>query len=203
MPDTVSASPTRRSFLSIATISVGLVGVGAAAFGILSSLSPSADVIARTKGFKIRLSDIPEGSQLTMKIFGYPVFIRHRTAKEIAAAEAVDLAKLPFNQTFDVRGRPLGTADDRIRRASADGRFIALVGVGGWGCALLGDGAGDFAGWFDACRGTHYDTSGRFRKGYADGNLRLPRYELVDGDTLWFTDPDVNPQRMVDELLYR
>lgn len=195
---------TRRSFLAVATTGAGVVGIGAAGWGLLGSMSPSADVIERTRGFVVRLSDIPEGTELAMKYFGVPLFIRHRTAEEIAAAESVDPEDIWYNETIDILGRPIGTADDRARRATPNGKYIALIGQGsGFGCVPLGDGAGDFNGWFDPCRGAHDDTSGRFRKGAAHENLRLPTFELVGEEALLFTDPKTTPKSLVEELLYR
>ncbi|MGL4236685.1 ubiquinol-cytochrome c reductase iron-sulfur subunit [Tabrizicola sp.] len=202
MSDTEPTS--RRSLLAIASAGAGAVAIGAAGWGLLGSLSPSADVSARNEGLEIKLSDIPEGTQITVSYFGQPVFIRHRTDEEIAAAESVALEDLLYSKTTDVAGRPIGTADDHVRRATADGKFIALVGIGsGFGCVLLGDGAGDFKGWFDPCRADHYDTSGRARKGIADQNLRLPVFELIDADTLRLLDPKTVSQSSLDDLLYR
>jgi ubiquinol-cytochrome c reductase iron-sulfur subunit len=195
---------TRRGFLAFATTGAALVIGGAAGHVVLRSFAPSADVLAQSSGFDVKLSDIPEGTQLTFKGFGLPIFIRHRTKDEITAAEAVDLADLIVNQSLDMLGRPIGSADDRLRRATPDGRFIALVGVGsGQGCVPLGDQAGDFRGWFDPCRGTHYDSSGRYRKGIATENLRLPVFALVHEDTLRFVEPNTLSEAMLDDLLYR
>jgi ubiquinol-cytochrome c reductase iron-sulfur subunit len=206
MPDRIhpDVPETRRSFLAYATVGACLAGLGAAGHGVLHSLAPSADVVAQNGGFDVQLSEIPQGVQLTVKGFGVPIFIRHRTKDEIAAAEAVDLSDLPVNLTVDSLGRPLGPADDALRRATPDGRFIALVGVGsGLGCVPLGDRAGDFDGWFDPCRGTHYDSSGRYRKGVARENLRLPSYRLIDGDVLRFIEPKTVSGEMLEDLVYR
>jgi ubiquinol-cytochrome c reductase iron-sulfur subunit len=52
------------------------------------------------------------------------------------------------------------------------------------GCVPLGDGAGDFHGWFCPCHGSHYDTSGRIRKGPAPENLPVPMAAFVDDTTI-------------------
>ena len=36
-------------------------------------------------------------------------------------------------------------------------------------------------GWFCPCHGSHYDTSGRIRKGPAPKNLVVPRYAFLEG----------------------
>ena len=51
------------------------------------------------------------------------------------------------------------------------------------GCVPLGD-KGDYDGWFCPCHGSHYDTSGRIRKGPAPTNMPIPKYEFVDNNTI-------------------
>lgn len=41
------------------------------------------------------------------------------------------------------------------------------------GCVPIGE-AGDFGGWYCPCHGSHYDISGRIRKGPAPLNLEIP-----------------------------
>ena len=54
------------------------------------------------------------------------------------------------------------------------------------GCVPLGskvgDPRGEFGGWFCPCHGSHYDTSGRIRKGPAPANLPVPSYEFLDDE---------------------
>ncbi len=47
------------------------------------------------------------------------------------------------------------------------------------GCVPIGE-AGDFGGWFCPCHGSHYDISGRIRKGPAPLNLEVPEYEFPE-----------------------
>ena len=42
--------------------------------------------------------------------------------------------------------------------------------------------AGDFGGWFCPCHGSHYDISGRARKGPAPLNLAVPEYEFPEDE---------------------
>ncbi len=55
-------------------------------------------------------------------------------------------------------------------------QYLVVIGV----CTHLGcvpiAGAGDYNGWFCPCHGTHYDISGRIRKGPAPYNLEVPEY---------------------------
>jgi ubiquinol-cytochrome c reductase iron-sulfur subunit len=197
-------SRSRRSFLTLATAGAGIVTVGAGVASLLGTLSPAADVVARTTGVDVTLADIPVGTQLLVRVLGVPVYIRHRTDAEIAEAEAVDLEDLPYPETLDVLGRYVGSADDKVRRVTPEGRYIALIGLDySTGCRVLEDGAGDYGGWFEVCRGAHFDSSGRYRKGVARENLRIPAYELIDGTTLRLLDPRAVQRPTVDELLYR
>ncbi len=43
---------------------------------------------------------------------------------------------------------------------------------------------GDYDGWFCPCHGSHYDTSGRIRKGPAPTNMEIPKYEFVNTNTI-------------------
>ena len=68
-------------------------------------------------------------------------------------------------------------------------KWLVVVGVcTHLGCVPLGqkigDSKGDFNGWFCPCHGSHYDTSGRIRKGPAPLNLEVPPYEFVSDDII-------------------
>ena len=43
----------------------------------------------------------------------------------------------------------------------------------------MSDIKGEFKGWFCPCHGSHYDTSGRIRKGPAPENLAIPPYRFL------------------------
>lgn len=47
------------------------------------------------------------------------------------------------------------------------------------GCVPIGE-AGDYGGWYCPCHGSHYDISGRIRKGPAPLNLEIPEYNFSD-----------------------
>ncbi len=166
---------TRRDFLFIATGAVAAVGVGAVAWPFIHQMNPAADVLALSS-IEVNLSAIEEGQAVTVKWRGKPVFIRHRTAAEIEAASATPLNQLPDPQTDA----------DRVKEGKA--QWLVLVGVcTHLGCIPLGqkagDSRGDFGGWFCPCHGSHYDTSGRIRRGPAPSNLEVPVYSFVS-DTL-------------------
>ena len=161
---------TRRDFLYLATGAIALFGAGAAVWPLVDNMNPSADVLALSS-VEVDLSPIAVGQSVTVKWRGKPVFIRHRTAAEIARARADDKADLRDPEPDAQRApRP---------------EWLVVVGVcTHLGCIPLGqkagDPRGDFGGWFCPCHGSHYDTSGRIRRGPAPKNLVVPRYALLE-----------------------
>ena len=182
---------TRRDFLYFATGSAGVVATGAAVWPLVNQMNPSADVQALSS-IRVDVADVAPGTQLTVKWLGKPVFIRRRTDEEIAKANAVELSALPDD---NARNRNLPEADgadgaDANRtlapfgEAEDTGEWLVMIGVcTHLGCVPLGE-AGDFDGWFCPCHGSHYDTSGRIRKGPAPENLPVPLAEFVDESTI-------------------
>lgn len=164
---------TRRDFLMLTAGAFGAVGAGCFAWPFIDSLNPAADTLAMSTT-EIDLAPIQEGQAITVKWRGKPVFVRHRTAKEIEDARAVNVAELRDKQADQ----------DRVKKD----QWLVMVGVcTHLGCVPLGqkdtDPKGDFGGWFCPCHGSHYDTSGRIRKGPAPKNLNIPEYAFLT-DTL-------------------
>ncbi|MEL7011874.1 MAG: ubiquinol-cytochrome c reductase iron-sulfur subunit [Pseudomonadota bacterium] len=173
---------TRRDFLYYATVGAGAVTAGAAIWPLVDQMNPSADVQALSS-IRVDVADIAEGTQLTVKWLGKPVFIRRRTTEEIEAARAVDLSDLPDNDARN-DNNPGADGADENRSMDEAGEWLVQMGVcTHLGCVPLGD-AGDFGGWFCPCHGSHYDTSGRIRKGPAPENLPVPTAEFVDETTI-------------------
>jgi len=174
---------TRRDFLYVATAATGAVAGGAAVWPLINQMNPSADVLALAS-VEVDISDVEVGTQITVLWRGKPVFIRRRSAAEIEEARAVDLAALP---DADARNDndPGKDADDLNRSLDENGEWLVMMGVcTHLGCVPLGDGAGDFGGWFCPCHGSHYDTSGRIRKGPAPENLPVPTAAFIDENTI-------------------
>ena len=179
-PDDPNGS--RRDFLYYATGGTAAVTVGAAVWPLVNQMNPSADVLALSS-IRVDVSDVEPGTQLTVKWLGKPVFIRRRTEEEIAAALDVDLGTLPDNEAQNDNIGPADAADAN-RALDETGEWLVMMGVcTHLGCVPLGD-AGDFGGWFCPCHGSHYDTSGRIRKGPAPTNLPVPVAEFVDESTI-------------------
>ncbi|QPM91253.1 ubiquinol-cytochrome c reductase iron-sulfur subunit [Pseudooceanicola algae] len=179
---------TRRDFLFYATAGAGAVATGAAVWPLVNQMNPSADVQAMSS-IRVDVAGVEEGTQLTVKWRGKPVFIRYRTAEEIEEAKAVPITDLP---DVDARNENLSIgaeATDENRglitpdmEEGADSPWLVMLGVcTHLGCVPLGE-AGDFGGWFCPCHGSHYDTAGRIRKGPAPENLHIP-LAAFDGPT--------------------
>ncbi|KAI9852326.1 MAG: hsp70 nucleotide exchange factor fes1 [Thelocarpon superellum] len=154
---------------------VGTMGLLAAAGAkatvqdFLVNMAASADVLAQAK-VEVDLSTIPLGKNVIIKWRGKPVFIRHRTSDEIKEAEDTKWETLRDPQPDS----------DRVKNPE----WLVMVGVcTHLGCVPIGE-SGDFGGWFCPCHGSHYDISGRARKGPAPLNLAIPEYSFPEETNL-------------------
>jgi ubiquinol-cytochrome c reductase iron-sulfur subunit len=159
----------RRDFLTMATTAVGVVGAGCALLPFVDSMNPSKDVLALAS-VEVNLANIPVGQAIKVMWRGKPVFIRHRTEREINEANDVALNELVDPQSDDSR--------------VAKKEWLIVVGVcTHLGCiptgTATGETRGDYDGWYCPCHGSHYDTSGRIRRGPAPLNLVVPEYEFL------------------------
>ena len=165
-PEGQGGDATRRDFIHIAA---GAAAAGAGvmiAWPLVNQMNPAADTLALSV-IDFDLTKVAEGQQVVVKWQGKPVFVRYRTPAEIQAARETPMSALKDPQADT----------DRVK----EGREQYLVLVGS--CTHLGCvptfGTGDYGGWFCPCHGSHYDTSGRIRKGPAPTNLVVPNYEFV------------------------
>ncbi len=167
---------TRRDFLHVAATGLGGVGAAVAAWPFIHQMNPAADTLALAT-VEVDLSAIGAGEAVVIKWRGKPVFVRHRTPAEIEEARSVKMADLVDKQT------------DEERVQEGHDQWLVVMGVcTHLGCVPLGtksgDERGDFGGWFCPCHGSHYDTSGRIRKGPAPRNLPIPVASFVDETTI-------------------
>jgi len=161
----------KRDFIHIAAGTVAAAGAASLAWPLVSQMGPAADTLA-AGSIEIDLTKVAEGQQLKVLWRGKPVFVRHRTAKEIQEAVDTDISDCPDPQTDDERLIP--NPEGKLNPA-----FLVMVGVcTHFGCVPVGE-AGDFDGWYCPCHGSHYDTSGRIRKGPAPLNMEIPPYEYI------------------------
>ena len=175
---------SRRDFLYYATAGAGAVTAGAAIWPLINQMNPSADVQALSS-IRVDVSTLESGSQMTVKWLGKPVFIRRRTAEEIEQARTVEVSSLPdpVARNENIPGEVPAT--DENRTLDPEGEWLVQMGVcTHLGCVPIGDGAGDFGGWFCPCHGSHYDAAGRIRRGPAPTNLPIPVANFVDDVTI-------------------
>ena len=159
----------RRDFIFTASYALGAVGVGAAAWPLIDQMNPDASerALASTE---VDISGIERGQSITVLWRGKPVFIKRRTEEEIQKARQVDLKELPDPEKDEDRAK--------------NPEWLVMLGMcTHLGCVPLGN-KGEYEGWFCPCHGSHYDTSGRIRKGPAPTNLPIPKYEFISDSTI-------------------
>ncbi len=165
---------TRRDFLYLMAGGLGVVGTGVALWPIIDSMNPSAEVLALATT-EVDLGPIQEGQRITITWRGNPVFIDHRSHDQIAEARSVQLEDLPDPEADE----------DRVQQP----QWLVMLGVcTHLGCIPLGQkpgqNRGEYGGWFCPCHGSHYDSSGRIRKGPAPTNLEVPPYRFIEDDKI-------------------
>ena len=166
---TSKTDENKRDFLMLTAGAFGAVGAGSFVWPFIDSMNPAADTLALAT-VEVPLDAVKVGQAITVTWQGKPVFIRHRTEEEIKAARDVDISTLRDKQSDE----------DRVQKAE----WLVMLGIcTHLGCVPLGqkesDTKGDFDGWFCPCHGSHYDESGRIRKGPAPKNLIIPKYEFA------------------------
>ena len=161
--------PERRDFLFTASYAVGAVGVAAVVWPLVDQMNPDASVKALAST-EVDVSSVKPGNTITVLWRGKPVFIRRRTQEEISEAKSVKMEDLKHPEKDEDRAK--------------DPQWLVMLGVcTHLGCVPLND-KGDYDGWFCPCHGSHYDTSGRIRKGPAPLNMEIPKYEFVNANTI-------------------
>ena len=159
----------RRDFIITTSYALGAVGVGAAAWPLIDQMNPDASVKALAST-EVDVSSVERGQSITVLWRGKPVFIKRRTQEEIDKAREVDIKNLKHPEKDEDRAK--------------NPEWLVMLGVcTHLGCVPLGD-KGEYGGWFCPCHGSHYDTSGRIRKGPAPTNMEIPKYEFVNTNTI-------------------
>jgi ubiquinol-cytochrome c reductase iron-sulfur subunit len=178
---------TRRDFLVVAANAFAAVGGAAVLWPLIQQMNPDASTQALAS-IEVDVAPLQEGQAITVMWRGKPVFIRHRTKDEISKAAAVDPASLPDNSARNDALPERSPASDANRTKAGKEQWLVMVGIcTHLGCIPKGQGIsdvrGDFNGWFCVCHGSHYDTSGRIRRGPAPRNLDVPAYDFLS-DTM-------------------
>jgi ubiquinol-cytochrome c reductase iron-sulfur subunit len=162
-----TAEPTRRDFLYIATGAVGAVGAAAVAWPLIAQMNPDASTIAAGAPIEVDLTPVAEGQVIKVFWRGKPIFINHRTEKQVKEAQDVNLATLPDPQPDS----------ERVKKGHDQWQVLIAICTH-LGCIPLAH-QGQYDGYFCPCHGSVYDTSGRIRQGPAPTNLALPPYEFL------------------------
>ncbi len=175
---------SRRDILTVAAGSWAAVGAAVTLWPLIQQMNPDASTQALAS-IEVDLTPIKAGQAITVMWRGKPVFIRNRTADEVKAAGG---AVMPQG-LIDTSARNLllpekASATDANRVKAGKENWLVLVGIcTHLGCVPKGQAAadvkGDYNGWFCPCHGSHYDQSGRIRKGPAPRNLDVPPYVFV------------------------
>ena len=159
----------RRSFLFTASYTIGAVGLGATIWPFIDQMNPDGSVKALATT-EVDISQIEPGKSITVLWRGKPVFIKRRTESEISEAQSVKLEELKHPEKDQ----------DRVKKPE----WLVMLGIcTHLGCVPLSD-KGEYKGWFCPCHGSHYDTSGRIRKGPAPVNMEVPKYTFIDDNTI-------------------
>jgi ubiquinol-cytochrome c reductase iron-sulfur subunit len=157
--------PSRRNFLFVATGAMATVGAGFAAWPLIDQMNPDATTLAAASA-EADIGNIAEGQAVTVKWRGKPIFISHRTSKEIEAARAVPLSEL----------RDPASDESRVQKPE----WLIVIGIcTHLGCVPLKNDGPYEGGYFCPCHGSVYDASGRVRYGPAPYNLALPPYRFA------------------------
>ncbi len=161
----------RRDFIVLTASAVAAVGAAACTWPLINSLNPAEDVLALSS-IEVDLTPIKEGQTIKVMWRGKPVFVTHRTPKEIEEARSTPLSELKDPQTDE----------DRVKKGHD--QWLIMIAV----CTHLGcipiEHKGDYDGYFCPCHGSHYDSAGRIRKGPAPKNLVVPNYRFVDNNKI-------------------
>jgi ubiquinol-cytochrome c reductase iron-sulfur subunit len=173
----------RRDFLVLAGNAFAAIGGAAVLWPFINQMNPDASALALAS-IEVDLTPVKEGQAITVMWRGKPVFIRNRTADEIKQAQTVNMGELrdPSARNGALPEAAPATDADRVKKGKEN--WLVLVGV----CTHLGcipkgqslaDAKGEYGGWFCPCHGSHYDTSGRVRKGPAPRNMDVPVFAFV------------------------
>ena len=181
LPD--EEDPSRRDVIMVAAGGFAAVGLGLGLWPLLDMMNPDASALSMATT-EVDLSPVEEGQAITVMWRGKPIFIRHRTKKEIEEAKAAPLDDLIDPIARNANLPEDAPATDENRAGKDRETWLVMIGIcTHLGCIpkgqAVGDYRGDYGGWFCPCHGSQYDTAGRIRKGPAPRNMEVPPYTFV------------------------
>jgi ubiquinol-cytochrome c reductase iron-sulfur subunit len=162
----------RRDFIEIAATATACVGGLFVLLPLVSQMAPSKDVLAESTT-ELDIAALEAGQSIKAVFRKQPVFVRHLTPEEIAAANNVPAGDLRDPQTLAERTQE---GHENILVVMGVCTHLGCVPLG----AAEGEVKGEFGGYFCPCHGSHYDTAARIRKGPAPSNLEVPEYSITD-----------------------
>jgi len=188
--------PTRRDFIYIAAGGAAAVGAAFSIWPFIDQMNPASDTLALATT-EINIGDLEVGGEITVMFRSMPYFVRRRTQAQVEEAADTDVSRLPDRLARNVNIEEGAPATDANRSAltaavedgvEVDGDLREALLVTSASCTHLGcvptKGTGDFNAWFCPCHGSHYDTSGRIRRGPAPENLPIPPMTFISATTL-------------------
>jgi ubiquinol-cytochrome c reductase iron-sulfur subunit len=150
-----------------ANTAVAAVGGVATLVPLIAQMNPDASTVAAGAPVEIDLAPIAAGQIVKVFWRSKPIYISHRTQKEIDEARAVDADSLKDPQKDEDRVKPMHD------------QWLVVIGIcTHLGCIPLAH-QGNYDGWFCPCHGSQYDSSGRIRQGPAPFNLPIPPYAFL------------------------
>lgn len=174
---------TRRDFLTLTAGAFAAIGAAGAAWPLIDQMNPDASALSMAS-VEVDLSPVKTGQAITVLWRGKPIFIRRRTADEIKQAQETPVSDLK-DAYAQVMGAPSDLpASDANRTKPGKETWLVAIGI----CTHLGcvplPHVGDYGGYYCPCHGSHYDASGRIRRGPAPANLPVPDYEFISPDRI-------------------
>ena len=175
--------PSRRDVILIGAGAFAAIGGAAMLWPLLDQMNPDASTLSLAST-DVDLAPIEEGQAITVMWRGKPIFIRHRTAKEVEEGKDIKVDSLPDPLARNANLPDDAPATDANRAAAEREPWLVMIGIcTHLGCIPKGQGVGDYkgeyGGWFCPCHGSQYDTAGRIRVGPAPQNMYIPPYEFT------------------------
>ena len=175
--------PSRRDVILIGAGAFAAIGGAAMLWPLLDQMNPDASTLSLSS-IDVDLAPIEEGQAITVMWRGKPIFIRHRTAKEVDEAKDVKVDVLIDKLARNANLPDDAPATDGNRAAPEQAPWLVMIGIcTHLGCIpkgqAVGDYKGEYGGWFCPCHGSQYDTAGRVRIGPAPENMYIPPYAFT------------------------
>lgn len=172
----------RENFIYFITASCFALTVLVSGIYLARSMQPSADVLAEYEyNFpRVDIADFEPGDARVVLLNDIHVVVWRRNADDIETATQQDDPELWIKQHSRILGEPsLQFARDRNLTIDQEWFFAWALNPGGLGCVVIVR-EGNYGGFFDPCRGAHFDLAGRVRKGPSPENLVIIPAQIAE-----------------------